>query len=386
MRTQTVARKMVRRGELLTILIVTTASTAFCIWYDGFEAFKVFVDANEPWQLDELFITFIFGGIASLILFFRRARDLISKSSDGKPRNSRHQACPPRSVDWLPTVACWPRSLRRAHFRSGRSTECASFIDLDHFKPVTMSRDVAGDAALIEVAARITSIVGEAGTVHEWVDEFACVSPAIEQRAFRPRMASQIQRALKEPYCCPACRCSSAPRSALLARPTMGLPPAACSTAPISQCTKKKGSRVVYPLLRPGNDIPLRARASLEEDLSWRVRAGEIRPHFQPVMDLATDSILGFEALARWTHPMRGLIPPDTFIPLPRTSASSTRSLTRCSRLLRCGERLAAQSLAFRQYLSSSAQGAVARGSPLAIVRRPDSHRAASSSRSLKMR
>jgi EAL domain-containing protein (putative c-di-GMP-specific phosphodiesterase class I) len=57
-------------------------------------------------------------------------------------------------------------------------------------------------------------------------------------------------------------------------------------------------------------------RIDLESDLRLGIERDELRLHYQPLIDLATDRIVGFEALVRWQHPVRGLIPPLAFIPL----------------------------------------------------------------------
>jgi EAL domain-containing protein (putative c-di-GMP-specific phosphodiesterase class I) len=62
-------------------------------------------------------------------------------------------------------------------------------------------------------------------------------------------------------------------------------------------------------------DVELRTRAALEADLRRAISSGEIRPHYQPFFDLANRRLLGFEVLARWEHPMKGLLLPDLFIP-----------------------------------------------------------------------
>src|ERR1700728_3998206 len=51
-------------------------------------------------------------------------------------------------------------------------------------------------------------------------------------------------------------------------------------------------------------------------DLRRALESGEIIPHFQPITELQTGRLRGFEVLARWRHPTRGLLPPDRFIPL----------------------------------------------------------------------
>ena len=58
------------------------------------------------------------------------------------------------------------------------------------------------------------------------------------------------------------------------------------------------------------------SRLALEADLRGAIARGEIRPYFQPVVRLSTGALSGFEALARWIHPRRGMLPPDEFLPL----------------------------------------------------------------------
>jgi c-di-GMP-specific phosphodiesterase len=58
------------------------------------------------------------------------------------------------------------------------------------------------------------------------------------------------------------------------------------------------------------------SRLAMESDLRGAIGRGEIVPYFQPVVRLQTGAIAGFEALARWRHPRRGIIPPDEFLPL----------------------------------------------------------------------
>jgi len=55
-------------------------------------------------------------------------------------------------------------------------------------------------------------------------------------------------------------------------------------------------------------------RLTLEEDLEYSIQRDELRLHYQPIMDLETGALVGFEALVRWMHPKRGLVPPDHFI------------------------------------------------------------------------
>ena len=62
-------------------------------------------------------------------------------------------------------------------------------------------------------------------------------------------------------------------------------------------------------------DLALQARAQLEADLRRAITNGEITPYYQPIVSLPEQELAGFEVLARWSHPTRGVIAPDDFIP-----------------------------------------------------------------------
>jgi EAL domain-containing protein (putative c-di-GMP-specific phosphodiesterase class I) len=64
----------------------------------------------------------------------------------------------------------------------------------------------------------------------------------------------------------------------------------------------------------------VRQRQTLEQDLRVGIRDGQLELHYQPLLDINTQQIVGFEALVRWRHPERGLISPADFIPLAEDS------------------------------------------------------------------
>ncbi len=322
MRSEPVVRTMVKRAEVITIVVVTAAVTAICIWYDLFESFETFLGTNDRWELDDLFIVLMWGGLASFILLFRRARDLRFEiqrreaSEHAATKLARHDP-----LTGLPNRRVLAEELELAIVSVREcASECAVFlIDLDHFKPVNdVHGHVAGDAVLIEVAARLTAIVGEAGTVARMGgDEFACVIFCELGSALPARMAGQILRSLKEPMLLQGGRAQLGATIGIARAPHDGLTASSLlHGADLAMDKGKREGRGIYHFFDEAMDIQLRARAALEEDLRLAVSAGEITPHFQPVIDLATGSILGFEALARWTHPSRGQIPPDVFIPV----------------------------------------------------------------------
>jgi len=322
MRSHPFASTMIRQAEVIAIVLVTTAVAALCIWYDGFEAFEAFVEAHDSWELDEIFVVLMCVGLASFILLFRRARDLRFEirrreaSEDATTRLARHDP-----LTGLPNRRVLAEELDAA-IASVRecASECAAFlVDLDHFKPVNdVHGHVAGDAVLIEVAARITAIVGEAGTVARMGgDEFACVVCCQLGSDLPARMARRILRALTEPMLLASGQVQLGATIGIARAPHDGLTASSLlHGADLAMDKGKREGRGIYHFFDEEMDVQLRTRAALEEDLRLAVSSGEIAPHFQPVIDLTTDSILGFEALARWTHPIRGQIPPDVFIPV----------------------------------------------------------------------
>jgi EAL domain-containing protein (putative c-di-GMP-specific phosphodiesterase class I) len=78
----------------------------------------------------------------------------------------------------------------------------------------------------------------------------------------------------------------------------------------------KDGGRGTSRFFEPEMDAQMQARRELESDLRKALPANEFELYYQPVVDLASNEISGFEALIRWHHPSKGMIAPNTFIPL----------------------------------------------------------------------
>jgi diguanylate cyclase (GGDEF)-like protein len=80
--------------------------------------------------------------------------------------------------------------------------------------------------------------------------------------------------------------------------------------------SRAKKNRTEYCFFDPMMDAHVRERSLLELDLVKAIGRNEIQPYYQPIVDLRSRQIVGFEALARWRHPVSGFIPPDKFIPV----------------------------------------------------------------------
>ena len=78
----------------------------------------------------------------------------------------------------------------------------------------------------------------------------------------------------------------------------------------------KQAGRGTSRFFEAAMDFELREKSALRLELRQAIAAGQIVPYYQPLVDLSKGSICGFEVLARWQHPSRGLLAPDRFIPL----------------------------------------------------------------------
>jgi predicted signal transduction protein with EAL and GGDEF domain len=100
--------------------------------------------------------------------------------------------------------------------------------------------------------------------------------------------------------------------------------------ADLAMYRAKAAGRGGYERYDPEMHTELVQRVQLESDLRRALEAGELFLVYQPTFDLGSGQIVGAEALARWNHPARGLVPPTEFIPWPRPAGSSGRSGPGC--------------------------------------------------------
>lgn len=93
----------------------------------------------------------------------------------------------------------------------------------------------------------------------------------------------------------------------------------------LQNAKKRENSIAVF---EPEMEEVIRERAELETALESAIDSGQITPHFQPVIDLSSSRLTGFEVLARWAHPTRGQIPPGVFIPIAEETGLLSRLTT----------------------------------------------------------
>src|SRR5439155_26433879 len=87
----------------------------------------------------------------------------------------------------------------------------------------------------------------------------------------------------------------------------------------------KSDGRGTFRFFEPVMDLQMQTRRIMEQDLRKALPSGEFELHYQPVVNLASKEISGFEALIRWNHPSKGMISPADFIPLAEEIGFSSR-------------------------------------------------------------
>ena len=220
----------------------------------------------------------------------------------------------------LPNRVLLNERLEHALTRAKRGDIVATHIlDLDHFKHVndTLGHP-AGDKLLGTVADRLRALVRETDTIARMGgDEFAVVQAAISQPADATSLAHRIISAVSEPYDIDGHQVVIGASIGIAVGPGDGVSPEQIiRNADLALYRAKGDGRSTLRFFEPEMDAQMQERRVLEWDLRKALLAGEFELYYQPVVDLASSEISGFEALIRWHHPTRGMVAPGTFIPL----------------------------------------------------------------------
>ena len=209
------------------------------------------------------------------------------------------------------------RALRQARRGDQLSVLC---LDLDHFKNINDSLGhPVGDALLKEVARRLGECLSEDDTVARLGgDEFAIVQfcrgcdPTISSA-----LASRLVESVSAPYDIAGHQLVIGVSIGVSLAPDDGKnPDELLKKADLALYRAKADGRGTYRFFETGMDARAQARRLLELDLRAAVRREEFEVHYQPIVDIAGDRTVAFEALVRWNHPERGRIVPSDFIPL----------------------------------------------------------------------
>jgi diguanylate cyclase (GGDEF)-like protein/PAS domain S-box-containing protein len=222
----------------------------------------------------------------------------------------------------------------RSHFNARIDQEIAALgkgeslavlcLDLDRFKEVNdLFGHAAGDAVLQAVASRVTAVLGEHHLMARLGgDEFAVLMPGIANPSVASRLAETILEALRETSDTPETNSISTSIGIALCPDDATDRQALLTHADTALYRAKSEGRNTYRFFEAKMGAEVRERRMLEHDLRLAIAREELRLVYQPQQEIQKGTVMGFEALLRWTHPTRGEISPAVFIPIAEETGS----------------------------------------------------------------
>ena len=193
------------------------------------------------------------------------------------------------------------------------------FLDLDGFKHINDSLGhPTGDRLLQSIAARLTDCVRGSDTVsRQGGDEFVVLLAEVERAEDAAIASRRMLQALSAAHSIDQHDLHVTTSIGVTVYPDDGADAETLlKNADTAMYQAKEGGRHNYQFFKPAMNVRAVERQSIEESLRRASERQEFKLHYQPKIDLRTGAITGAEALLRWTHPVRGAVPPGRFIPI----------------------------------------------------------------------
>jgi diguanylate cyclase (GGDEF)-like protein/PAS domain S-box-containing protein len=225
----------------------------------------------------------------------------------------------------LPNRAVFIEELDHAIARARRDGKMFAvlYFDLDHFKDVndTLGHPV-GDLLLQAVAKRLKAAIREVDTVARFGgDEFALINTDIGEPADAVVLADKVLKTLDEPFTIDGNEIRSGASIGIAVYPQDAPDPETIlSHADVALYRAKAEGRATYRFFTDSMDTEVRLRVRVTAELRVAIGSSQLFLMYQPQVDTETGHIIGLEALVRWRHPTRGVVPPGGFIPIAEKS------------------------------------------------------------------
>jgi diguanylate cyclase (GGDEF)-like protein/PAS domain S-box-containing protein len=205
------------------------------------------------------------------------------------------------------------------HTRRSSDKMAVLMLGLDNFKAVndTLGHGV-GDKLLRSVAKRLRSTLREQDTLARLnSDEFAIVQSGLARPEDAVLLARRLLEAVGEPYLLDGHSVVIGASIGIAMAPGDGEESEKLlKHADMALSRAKNDSRGTFSFFESGMDARAQGRRKIETDLRDAIQGDVLRPYYQPLIDLSSGRITGFEALVRWPHPERGMVSPAEFIPV----------------------------------------------------------------------
>ena len=191
-------------------------------------------------------------------------------------------------------------------------------LDLDGFKPVNDSfGHSAGDLVLKEVATRLCDAVRPGDTLARLGgDEFVLLTEGVGSAADCVPFAQRMLGALRQPFEVHGQQVAISGSVGIVVYPDHGEMDKLLTHADTAMYTAKRSGGNTYAVFEPHMDAHAQQQLTIRNELRHAIESDQFFVEYQPIVELAGARVIGLEALARWRHPQRGLVPPAQFIPL----------------------------------------------------------------------
>jgi diguanylate cyclase (GGDEF)-like protein/PAS domain S-box-containing protein len=225
------------------------------------------------------------------------------------------------SLTGLPNRNLLRQNMDEILLHTRRSSDKAALLVLgiDNFKAVNDSLGHGiGDKLLRAVAKRLRSTLREEDTLARLnSDEFAIVQSGLTRPDDAVLLARRLLEAIGDPYLFDGHSIVIGASIGIAMAPGDGdESEKLLKNADMALSRAKNDSRGTFSFFEAGMDARAQSRRKIEADLRDAIQNEVLRPYYQPLIDLATGRITGFEALVRWPDPERGMISPAEFIPV----------------------------------------------------------------------
>ncbi len=318
------ARAFLRRDFGPTEIAVLAVGVAWFVAASALNAFDWFyaaTRAHEHWQLDEIANAFFIATIGLAIVLHARSRRLAREVQ--RRIGAEIEAAMLARHDPLTGIAnrrLFDEEIDRCLGKAKRAKQALALllVDLNRFKPVNdIHGHKTGDRLLVAVADRLKQLTRREDILARLGgDEFGlAVCGAGKDTALR--LADRMIAALAEPFDLDGVTVDIGASIGIALYPDDASEAEALIQRADMAMYRAKASRTHgFAFFDPSLDAVLRERAALEAELRRAIGTNAILPYYQPLVDLAHGGTFGFEVLARWDHPTRGMLEPEAFIPL----------------------------------------------------------------------
>ena len=313
------------KRDAIVILGIAALTYAMGTFYDvALTLFQFGIDHADREADDIIFVVFVIG-IAMTVYGFRRYQDVSRESkariiAELEARNlARHDP-----LTGLPNRRSFEEKLEECLGANSATHQVAVLmLDLDGFKMVNDTYGHAvGDKALSEFAHRVSKVL-RAGAFLARIggDEFAIIKPKIDSLDDPTNLARRIAATVAEPFVIGNVTADFGVGIGIAVAPNDGV---------VADELVRRADRALHRAKAAGRssvrffesemDTHVELRIQIERDLRSAIASNNIVPHYQPLVSLKGNRIIGFEALARWENRDLGFVPPDVFIPIVEDS------------------------------------------------------------------